>query len=233
MSTEAALKSQERASSTDENLDLRHGLGLQIASRVIRAHQGNLSFTAPFEGGSWEARFRSLIRLLILALCALIRAARPDTSDGTEGSLAMRSAFPMMRVSGVRMSWDMPAIQFARASFCLAMRSDARVTLSERFASVPEGVPLHYTLQDVARFSKGYISDYPVFTRVTDAGLLVLGYPMAAGEASPASWATAPEKKMPNAAALNASKATIRAAIPSPGALAARLCSTQEVIPRG
>ena len=41
----------------------------------------------------------------------------------------------------------------------------------------PEGVPLHYTLQDVARFSKGYISDYPVFTRVTDAGLLVLGYP--------------------------------------------------------
>ncbi len=42
---------------------------------------------------------------------------------------------------------------------------------------VPEGVPLHYTLQDVARFSKGYISDYPVFTRVADAGLLVLGYP--------------------------------------------------------
>ena len=88
---------------------------------------------------SWEARFRSLIRLLILALCALIRAARPDASDGAEGSLAMRSAFPMMRVSGVRMSWDMPAIQFARASFCLAMRSDARVTLSERFASVPFG----------------------------------------------------------------------------------------------
>lgn len=54
----ALLKSQERASSTDENLDLRHGFGLQIASRVIRAHQGNLSFSAPVEGG-----FKTIVQL--------------------------------------------------------------------------------------------------------------------------------------------------------------------------
>lgn len=41
----------------------------------------------------------------------------------------------------------------------------------------PEHVPESYGIRDVARFSKGYIEDYPVFVRNTDDGLLVLGYP--------------------------------------------------------
>ena len=44
-------------------------------------------------------------------------------------------------------------------------------------ASLPEGIPTQYTIQDVAVFSKGYLQDYPVFVRNTDNGLLVLGYP--------------------------------------------------------
>ena len=44
-------------------------------------------------------------------------------------------------------------------------------------ASLPEGIPTRYTIQDVAVFSKGYLQDYPVFVRNTDNGLLVLGYP--------------------------------------------------------
>lgn len=41
----------------------------------------------------------------------------------------------------------------------------------------PRDVPARYTMSDVAVFAKGYISDYPVFTRNTDDGILVLGYP--------------------------------------------------------
>ena len=44
-------------------------------------------------------------------------------------------------------------------------------------ASLPEGIPTRYTIQDVAVFSKGYLQDYPVFVRSIDDGLLVLGYP--------------------------------------------------------
>ena len=44
-------------------------------------------------------------------------------------------------------------------------------------ASLPEGIPTRYTIQDVAVFSKGYLQDYPVFVRNIDNGLLVLGYP--------------------------------------------------------
>ena len=43
--------------------------------------------------------------------------------------------------------------------------------------STPEDIPKHYTIQDVALFSKGYLKDYPVFVWNTEDGLLVLGYP--------------------------------------------------------
>lgn len=42
---------------------------------------------------------------------------------------------------------------------------------------LPEEIPTHYSIQDVAVFSKGYLQDYPVFVRSMDNGLLVLGYP--------------------------------------------------------
>ena len=43
--------------------------------------------------------------------------------------------------------------------------------------SRPREVPKHYSLQDVAVFSKGYLADYPVFLHNIEDGLLVLGYP--------------------------------------------------------
>lgn len=42
--------------------------------------------------------------------------------------------------------------------------------------NLPKEIPLKYSLQDVATFSKGYIEDYPVFTWKQDNNLLVLGY---------------------------------------------------------
>lgn len=43
--------------------------------------------------------------------------------------------------------------------------------------NLPKEIPLNYSLQDVATFSKGYIKDYPVFTWKHGNDLLVLGYP--------------------------------------------------------
>lgn len=41
----------------------------------------------------------------------------------------------------------------------------------------PDGIPEHFTVQDVAVFAKGYLADYPVFIRNTEDGMLILGYP--------------------------------------------------------
>ena len=42
--------------------------------------------------------------------------------------------------------------------------------------NAPKNIPAHYTVQEVAIFSRGYLEDYPVFVWNTDSGLLVLGY---------------------------------------------------------
>lgn len=42
---------------------------------------------------------------------------------------------------------------------------------------MPADIPSHYSINDVARFTRWFISDYPVYVRTTDQGLLVLGLP--------------------------------------------------------
>jgi signal transduction histidine kinase len=41
----------------------------------------------------------------------------------------------------------------------------------------PEDVPEHYSLSDVARFTRWYLRDYPVYTWTREDGILVVGYP--------------------------------------------------------
>lgn len=41
----------------------------------------------------------------------------------------------------------------------------------------PDEIPDHYTMRDVAAFTRWFIDDYPVRTRIRDDGLLVIGAP--------------------------------------------------------
>ena len=43
--------------------------------------------------------------------------------------------------------------------------------------NLPEEIPTEYSIQDIAKFSKGYLNDYPVFVWSDENGLLVIGYP--------------------------------------------------------
>ncbi|KNF09045.1 two-component system sensor kinase [Gottschalkia purinilytica] len=42
---------------------------------------------------------------------------------------------------------------------------------------LPKEIPLTYTINDVAKFSRNYLMDYPVFVWEHDDGLVVVGYP--------------------------------------------------------
>ena len=43
--------------------------------------------------------------------------------------------------------------------------------------SLPDSIPMSYTLSDIASLTRGYIDGYPTFTSGTEQGLKVLGYP--------------------------------------------------------
>ena len=43
--------------------------------------------------------------------------------------------------------------------------------------SLPDSIPMSYTLSDIASLTRGYIDGYPTFTSGTEQGLMVLGYP--------------------------------------------------------
>lgn len=42
---------------------------------------------------------------------------------------------------------------------------------------LPDDVPAHYAIRDIVRFSKYYLNDYPVYTRIIDDTVLVIGLP--------------------------------------------------------
>ena len=48
-------------------------------------------------------------------------------------------------------------------------------------ADMPDDIPQHYTLRDVAVLSRWFLCDYPVYTQAEDCGLFILGQPKKRG----------------------------------------------------
>lgn len=59
-----------------------------------------------------------------------------------------------------------------RQQFAMLLNNDGTILWSE---SLPEELQRSYTMQDVAKFTRYYLNDYPVRTYVVDEGLLVVG----------------------------------------------------------
>lgn len=66
------------------------------------------------------------------------------------------------------------ALLHAHQIWAVYLNPDGQIAWSY---DAPERLPTHYTIQDVALFSKGYLADYPVFVWNDEDGLLILGYP--------------------------------------------------------
>ncbi len=56
--------------------------------------------------------------------------------------------------------------------WCILIDETGKVIWSQK---KPEEIPMEYSINDVARMTKWYLKDYPVYVRTEDYGLLVLG----------------------------------------------------------
>lgn len=58
--------------------------------------------------------------------------------------------------------------------WCILIDENGDITWSEH---MPDDIPSHYSLNDIARMTKWFLNDYPVYVYTSDYGLLVLGLP--------------------------------------------------------
>ncbi|MCI7129376.1 MAG: HAMP domain-containing histidine kinase [Lachnospiraceae bacterium] len=58
--------------------------------------------------------------------------------------------------------------------FCILIGENGNVLWSQ---NMPGDIPMHYSINDVARMTRWFLNDYPVYVRTRDEGLLVLGLP--------------------------------------------------------
>lgn len=59
-------------------------------------------------------------------------------------------------------------------NWCLVLNEEGDVIWSH---NMPDDIPEHYSLNDIARMTRWYLNGYPVYVRTEDYGLLVLGIP--------------------------------------------------------
>ena len=62
----------------------------------------------------------------------------------------------------------------AEDCFCILIGENGNVCWSQ---NMPSDIPMHYSINDVARMTRWFLNDYPVYVRTRDDGLLVLGLP--------------------------------------------------------
>lgn len=58
--------------------------------------------------------------------------------------------------------------------FCILIDENGNVCWSQ---NMPNDIPMHYSINDIARMTRWFLNDYPVYVRTRDDGLLVLGLP--------------------------------------------------------
>lgn len=71
-------------------------------------------------------------------------------------------------------TFEAPAILEDNHRWAMLIDNHGTISWSQ---DLPDDVPRHYELTDVASFTRWYLADYPVTTRIRDDGILVVGAP--------------------------------------------------------
>jgi len=113
---------------------------------------------------AYEERPREILRQISAHL--IITEESPVNAENTETSAAPSAGAKSIFLSDETL---LPA-----DSWCILLDESGNIIWS---LHKPDDIPSHYSLNDVARMTRWFLNDYPVYVRCEDYGLLVLGRP--------------------------------------------------------
>lgn len=113
----------------------------------------------------------ALTALLLLCFNFLCFCALGSDYSASPKQDAVRS-LRQVEVALSRPGGAVPALP--EGQWCILIAESGDVVWQQ---NMPADIPGHYSINDVARFTRWFINDYPVYVRTTEQGLLVLGLP--------------------------------------------------------
>lgn len=97
-------------------------------------------------------------------------------NDGQSPAAVVENVAESLHVSSKKYSLDSSAVNLLEQHRAWAMLVDKTGLVKWNYM-LPDELPIIYSLTDVAKFTKNYLMDYPVFVWEHDEGLVVVGYP--------------------------------------------------------
>ena len=112
------------------------------------------------------------VTALILLLLNFAGLLYISYDNGTAATRSSRRVIDLMH--SAYESGEDAAELLPEGYWCILLNNGGDIIWS---ADMPDDIPRHYTLRDVAILSRWFLCDYPVYTQAEDCGLFILGQP--------------------------------------------------------
>ncbi|MCM1113534.1 MAG: HAMP domain-containing histidine kinase [Muribaculum sp.] len=131
----------------------------------------------------WKIFFCFTLTAAVIAVILLVVNAFGFARILSDYATAIDGRHPkkVVREIGSRLQWDGERFMLPEecappeGCWCILVGDDGGILWETD--GLPEDVPTHYTIRDIAVMTRWYLNDYPVYVWTTDYGLLVLGLP--------------------------------------------------------
>lgn len=119
----------------------------------------------------------STVLVIVLNIIILAAISASQTANGRPWTTAKETAEALQETeTGYILSGDMTERLSGENAWAIYIDNDT-LEVKWHTENLPDTVPLHYTISDIASLTRGYIDGYPTYTGECENGLVVVGYP--------------------------------------------------------
>lgn len=119
----------------------------------------------------------STVLVIVLNIIILAAISASQTANGRPWTTAKETAEALQKTeTGYILSGDMTERLSGENAWAIYIDNDT-LEVKWHTENLPDTVPLHYTISDIASLTRGYIDGYPTYTGECENGLVVVGYP--------------------------------------------------------